>query len=112
MSGANTTRPKKPYTTEGIPANSSTTTFIPFFIRTGASSATYTATPKPKGKAISIAKKLTNKVPPIRGKAPNKGAGEEAGNHSRPPKTSEKLTLCEGSSFTEELKTGAYFSGR
>jgi len=68
-----TTSPKKPYTTEGIPARSSTDGFTILLVFFGISSDMNKAHPNPMGSEKRIARKVTKIEPTIRGKAPNKG---------------------------------------
>ncbi len=65
-----TINPKKPNTTDGIPASSSIAGFIIAFIRGVASSAIKMALPILRGIAMSIAPRVTSKVSTIKGNAP------------------------------------------
>ena len=68
--GTITTRPKKPYTTDGIPARSSISGFKKFRTRIEAISARYTATAIPNGNESRIAPRLTQIVPNNNGNKP------------------------------------------
>ena len=61
------------------------------------------ATDSPKGKAIRMANRLTQSVPVIKGKKPNKGAGVAVGNHSAPANTSFAEMVLSFIKYTESL---------
>ena len=71
MAGTMTASPKKPYTTEGIPANSSIAALKSFAGRFFTISAKNTAQPSPVGIPIINAPRVTPRVPAIKGKIPN-----------------------------------------
>jgi hypothetical protein len=68
-----TIKPKNPYTTEGIPASSSTAGLRIFFVRGDASSERYIAQPMDSGTAKTMAPMVTNRVPTMSGKIPYNG---------------------------------------
>ena len=110
-------RPKKPYTTDGMPFSSSIMGFNALRTLKWATSAMYIDTASPKGRAINIAKKLTHSVPLISGRIPNIGDGVAVGNHSLPPSTSltemllSGIILTSGWSFTSTSGTKAIIPG-
>lgn len=70
--GTSTTRPKNPYTTEGIPANSSVAAFSGLYIFFGQYIAINTDVRIPIGTPNTIAPAVTYKLPMIIGKIPNR----------------------------------------
>src|SRR5512136_1028307 len=73
INGATTTMPKKPRTTEGIPARSSIIDFVMSLIEAGAISEMYTALSTPSGTAIRQENTVTTTEPKIRGHIPYAG---------------------------------------
>ena len=69
------------------------------------------ATPSPSGSAMSIATKLTSRVPSISGSTPNCGAGVAVGIHWRPPKKSAGVMRSLRSILTPAIPSGTYWSG-
>ena len=95
--GTITVRPKKPYTTDGMPLSSSIMGLNILQVRTEATSDIYMETDRPKGKAKMMANTVTHIVPKMRGTNPNWGAGVAVGNHSFPPSTSPTEISCPSS---------------
>jgi len=87
MSGTITTRPKKPNTTDGIPAKISTTDFKKNAEPGDAISEIYIADARPIGIATHIEPKVTRSVPKIKGISPKRGF-EDVGYQYSPEKNS------------------------
>ena len=66
-------RPKKPYTTDGIPARSSMAGLRTLLVREEAISAVKTAHPRERGMAMAMAPRVTRIVPAMRGRVPYSG---------------------------------------
>jgi len=93
MKFVRTTRPKNPYTTDGIPASSSIAGLRIVFIREGASSAMKIAQPMESGTAKTIEPMVTRMVPTISGKIPYSGTAA-VGSHDNPSRKSGRVTCC------------------
>ena len=71
VSGTNTHNPKKPYTTDGIPASRSTPAFNGLYSRFGQNLARKTAVSIPMGTPMTNAPAVTYTLPRIIGRIPN-----------------------------------------
>ena len=94
MIGDITLNPMNPQTTEGMAASSSITTFRVSLVLPVQNSETKMAAPTPKGTAMTMARKVTLKVPTISAPTPNLVCVCEVGNHSVEKRNSLILSLA------------------